>query len=480
MWRLRPGLKNRGWFGVRLRRAEAARCHDSTEAVPRTGSPRKLNGLCSIPAAWSPDGTRLACVSGNTLYVADRDGNNPRPRLTLPGGQVDSIDHGAVSQRLWQVELDGSIPRRLLSGWTRGKADWEGSGRWTANGEFFVFAAVHEGNPGLWAIRERPAFFGHAGVAPIHLTSSLEEVTCPVLSPDGKRVFAIVNSQRRGELERYNQTIQQFVAWPRAGGLSAGQVAFSPDGQRAAYIAYPEMTLWTMNIDGTERRQLADNAALPQWSPDGRRIGYMHWKTGEIGPTKIRVIAAEGGLLEEPVTWPGWQGAPAWTPDGKGLIFGENAGVYPMPASCRLHRFDLNTRKTEDLAGTTGLWTPRMCPAGRYVAAETLDQHKLVLYDLQTARRTDLITSSDSILGDNPTWSKDGRFIYIDAPLLQAPVIYRIHVAGRRSERIASLEGIQRANNGMGAWIGLTPDDSPLILRQVQGSEIYAWDWIAP
>jgi hypothetical protein len=58
------------------------------------------------------------------------------------------------------------------------------------------------------------------------------------------------------------------------------------------------------------------------------------------------------------------------------------------------------------------------------------------------------------------------------------PAIYRIRIADKHIERIASLKGIQRAN--MDHWIGLTPDGSPLITRRVQGSEIYAWNWVAP
>jgi hypothetical protein len=101
-----------------------------------------------------------------------------------------------------------------------------------------------------------------------------------------------------------------------------------------------------------------------------------------------------------------------------------------------------------------------------------------VLYDMQTASVTDLVAFPDSKVGDNPTWSKDGKFIYIDAPLAPDPAIYRIRIADRHMERIASLRGIQRAY--MDYWIGLTPDGSPLVTRRVQGSEIYSWDWVAP
>jgi len=206
----------------------------------------------------------------------------------------------------------------------------------------------------------------------------------------------------------------------------------------------------------------------------------MGWGPGFNTPTKIRIIPAEGGSPIEPVAWPGWQGAPTWTPDGKGLIFGENAGFYPIQPSCALHYFDLGSARTFSLPGTTGLWTARQSPKGRYIAAETRDQQTLMLYDMRTRRAFKLLSFSDSRLGDNPAWSKDGKCIYIDAPLSPDPAIYGIRIPERAIERVASLKGIQRANQAMGEWIGIAPDGSPFLVRQVQASEIYAWDWAEP
>ncbi|MGC9947209.1 MAG: hypothetical protein ABSF64_12640 [Bryobacteraceae bacterium] len=95
-----------------------------------------------------------------------------------------------------------------------------------------------------------------------------------------------------------------------------------------------------------------------------------------------------------------------------------------------------------------------------------------MLYDIQTARATDLVTFPDSKVGDNPTWSHNGKFIYIDAPLAPDPAIYRIRIADKHCERVASLKDIQRVAGGIDQWIGLTPDGSPLVMRRVQGSEI--------
>lgn len=460
-------------------------------AVPMSGESRRRLADSS-DATWSPDGKTLAYASRGDLYMANRDGTMPRKLMTVPrrayhlhwspdGRRLRFIaedSKGAVSSRLWEVDLGRPIARRVLPGWSRAPRDWESFGRWTPDGNFFVFAAVHDGIPGLFAIHERHPFYACGSPAPIRLTTSTESVSSPAPSPDGKKIFAIVQSPLRGELIRYEPKAGQFVTWPGMPGLSAGHVAFSPDGREAAYVTYPEMNLFKMKADGSDRRLLATQAAMPRWSPDGRRIAFMGWDAGDNPPTKIRIVPAEGGPIEQPVTWPGWQGIPTWTLDGASLIFGENGQFNPIPASCSLHRFDSKTGKTSDLPGTTGLWTARACPTGRYVAATTRDNSKLVLYDMQTARLTGLAAFPNSKVGDNPTWSKDGKFIYIDAPLASDAAIYRIRIADKHIERVASLKGIQRAN--MDYWIGLTPDGSPLVTRRVQGSEIYSWDWVAP
>jgi Tol biopolymer transport system component len=245
-------------------------------------------------------------------------------------------------------------------------------------------------------------------------------------------------------------------------------------------MTYPEPKLWISNVDGTNRRPLTtgtQQGALPQWSPEGRRIAYMSWKLSENGPTRIRVVSPDGRDAAEPVQWSGWQGGPQWTSDTE-LIFGENGPTFPIPASCSIHAFDFKTGKTTELPGTAGLWTARACPAGRYIAAQTNDNRRLILYDRRTAHVTELMRSLEGPLGDNPTWSKDGKSIYMDVPYATDPAIYRIRIADKSVQRIASLRGIQRVTAGTGLWIGLTPDGALLILREIQGSEIYAWDWV--
>ena len=464
----------------------SSECVQPLWLVPTNGDlPRRLAGLCCGAAGWSPDGTKLAYASGPKVYLANADGTSPRRFATLPfnashlrwspDGNVlrVSLFGREIQEQTWEIPVDGSAPRRMLPGWM------DYAGRWTPDGRFFLFDALHGGGFGLWALRERSRFAAWRDPGPFQLTSSLNGVQQPIFTKDGKKLFAIFTDPDRGELMRYDPSIQQFVAYLQPRGMSAGQTSFSPDGAQIAYIKYPELSLWKMNADGSNQHQLVERAALAQWSPDGRRIAYMGWDKEPNSPTKIRVISRDGDDLEEPVPPPYWQGAPNWTPDGNQLIFGENGPRLPIASSACLHRFDFKSRKTSVLPGTQGLWTARVSPAGRYVAAMTLDYKKLVLYDLQTAQRTDLASYPDR-MGDNPTWSKDGRWLYYDTSFSAQPAIYRVSIPGKRTELVASLAGIPRVHGRISWWIGLTPDNLPLILKDIHSQEIYSMDWNAP
>jgi Tol biopolymer transport system component len=142
--------------------------------------------------------------------------------------------------------------------------------------------------------------------------------------------------------------------------------------------------------------------------------------------------------------------------------------------------FDFKSGKTTELSGSTGLWTPRVSPAGRYIAAMTPGNRKLMLYDRRTAAVSELFVSPEGKLGDNPVWSADGRFVYIDSPFSPDPAVYRIRISDHHVERVASLNEVRHSGWAAGAWLGLTPDGSLLTVSEAQGSEIYAWDFVAP
>jgi hypothetical protein len=60
---------------------------------------------------------------------------------------------------------------------------------------------------------------------------------------------------------------------------------------------------------------------------------------------------------------------------------------------------------------------------------------------------------------------------------------YRLNAAERllrKIERLASLKDFRMASGVFGAWVGWTPDDQPLMLRDVGTQDIYALEWQTP
>jgi Tol biopolymer transport system component len=135
---------------------------------------------------------------------------------------------------------------------------------------------------------------------------------------------------------------------------------------------------------------------------------------------------------------------------------------------------DLAKHQVTTLPGSQGLFSPRWSPDGRYIIAMPVNSLSLVLFDFQTGKWSELMKGN---LGF-PNWSGDGRYIY----LLQTPdnpAVLRVQVSERKVERVADLKSLS-ITGYLGGWLGLAPDDSPLLLRDAGSQDIYALDWETP
>src|ERR1017187_10082655 len=216
------------------------------EVVAAGGPPHRFGDLCASAAAWSPDERKLAFTTGRDLYLASADGTGSRRLSVLPFASEDDLrwspdgkririvlQQGPVTHhvsRLWEVTADHGAAKPVLPGWSRINSDqeysgqWtkdghffvftavflvrvdsaqEYSGQWTKDGHFFVFTAVHDGNPGIWAIRDNSRLFTWREPTPILLSTAPEGVSAATLSSDGSKLFAVVKHPVGGELLRF-------------------------------------------------------------------------------------------------------------------------------------------------------------------------------------------------------------------------------------------------------------------------------------
>ena len=401
-----------------------------------------MTGLALAPA-WSLDGSEL--------------------RLS-----VEDLQTGL--QSLWEVSAQGTNLRPLLAGWHNRPN--ECCGKWTADGKYFIFQSQGQ----IWALPEEGGFLRKRSGTPVQLTSSPLSLSTPLPSKDGKKLF-VVGRTLRGGLVRYDSKADQFL--PFLSGTSAEFVAFSRDGQSVAYVTYPQGALWRSKPDGSERVQLSYAplyAVLPRWSPDGKQIVFYSSAPGK--PAKIYTVSAEGGSAQQLMPDdPKPQADPNWSPDGGRIVFAEGptpAHAIGLAAESAIRVLDLGNHQVSTLPGSLGFFSPRWSPDGRYILAMPVNSLSLVLFDFRTEKWSELMKGAAAF----PNWSRDGQYVYFFGSL-RSPAVLRLRISDRKVEHIADLKNFSMTGYYT-IWLGLAPDDSPLLLRDTGSQDIYALDWEKP
>ncbi len=440
------------------------------------GSPRRLGDIIAETAGWSPDGKRVAYTNLGDLFVANFDGTESRKIASVKGDilnlawspdgshlRFDSSETaGTVGQNLeWEVSVSGTNLHRMFEGW-HNPPD-ECCGKWTADGKNFIFQSGGQ----IWALPATAGLF-RGDPKPVQLTSSPLSLSSPLPSKDGKKLF-VIGQTYRGELTRYDSKSAQLA--PFLGGISAEYVAFSKDGQWVTYVAYREGTLWRSKLDGSERMQLTYPPmypVLPRWSPDGKKIIFFEFALSADKPARLYEVSPDGGsprpLLPDDRSQ---QLDPNWSPDGTKIVFG-NESNDPQSA---IHVLDLTTHKVSSLPASQGLYSPRWSPDGRYVSAFSADSKTLLLFDFQTQKWATLAEGSLSWLN----WSHDSQYVYV-LDYRGKDAVVRIRISDRKPEQVVDLKNFVTVGR-YGAWLALTPDDSPLLLHDTGSQDVYSVDW---
>lgn len=359
-------------------------------------------------------------------------------------------------------------------------AEWnqpseECCGNWTPDGKYFFFDSSRGNSHNIWLLEKGGRFLGGSSRTPQQLTAGPLAFLFPVPGNQGKKLF-VVGQQLRFELQRYDRSTRHFL--PYLSGISAGELDFSRDGKWLTYVNYPDHTLWRSKLDGSERAQLTYaplEAHLPHWSPDGTQIAFMASEPGQ--PWKLYLISSQGGppkpLTKERVN----ESDLTWMPDGKSLVFGHMPWLQYANSSesSGIEMLDLKTGQISALPGSQGLFSPRVSPDGRYVVALTADSKKLMLYEFAT-RKWSALAQATFAYG---SWSHDSRYVYLE-DYSRGDDIVRVSVHGGPPEVLESVKDMPRGSDPWASWLGLGPDDAPLLMRDQSTQEIYALELQLP
>src|SRR5271165_4899206 len=433
-----------------------------------TGEVRRLGDIQALDASFEADG-RILFSRDQVLYLADKDGANPRKLLSADGPiwgpnlspdskrMVFTINEGAPGNSIVVANADGSGQRAIVD---RTKRMRVCCARWTPDGRYIAFEDRTHGRVDIWAAQVEAGFLQRVH-PPVQLTNGPLSYQGPKPSTDGKQIFAI-GTKPRGELVRYDINSKQFV--PILSGISAFNPTFSSDGKWVAYTSYPDQTLWRSRADGTDLLQLTDPPVKVHFScvsPDGTQVAYGT-SMGEI-----RVMNMDGGSLWRIAEKNSWHAS--WSPDGTRVVFGD----YATPLHTKFVIYDLRT-ENRSIVPETDEFTGVQWVGEDLLVAASNDRTKLVVFDLKTQKWSDLVSLTKPGTVVNWAHAPDFKYVYYTTGGAE-PQVLRVRLADHKVEALASLKDLSRATYGGGqTQISVAPDGSAVFTRDIGTQEIYA------
>ncbi len=458
-----------------------------------------LSGAESDPAL-SPDGKRLAfCWDGDGepgLYVKRiggdqpvRVGNGPAgvfsPTWSPDGREIAFLRHAEVGKphgdEIVVVPAAGGSERRLATSRADNHGlDWSPDGRLLA----FVDKASAEAPDAIHLLTietgERRRLTTPPGLGDYQ----------PTFSPDGRSVAFI----RRGDRVAFStviyvQEIGSSNPRPVTFGYEIRDVAWAADGGSLVFVAgRPEhRNLWIVDAAGGKARGLSEehNVITISTARGSQELAFERrfndsnvWRGN--GPAALRTGPPQALLRS-----PRWDAFPDYSPDGRRIAFASARAGGSIVWTCADDGNDCLEFKA------AGLAAPRWSPDGHSIAAAGWQgDGPLDVYRLEVAGRFVRRLTTDNAMDTNPSWSRDGRWLYFSSNRTGTFELWKMPSTGGDARQLTKRGGAIAHETSDGRWIYFTDrfpfgslwrmpaeggDETLVLDTQIQASKWALW-----
>ena len=161
--------------------------------------------------------------------------------------------------------------------------------------------------------------------------------------------------------------------------------------------------LWVMDADGADPVQLTEGPGTklhPAWSPDGRSLVFAEADRGLSDPNfDLYVVGADG--LERLTETPTREASPAWSPDGTTIAFSSNRGGGDHD----IWAMEVDGGGLRRLTRASGLdLNPAWSPDGRFIAFTSLRDGNYEIYVMRADGSHERNLTRDPANDYTPAW----------------------------------------------------------------------------
>lgn len=327
---------------------------------------------------------RYDLETGEVSTAVSGAGGSVRPTPSPDGRKIAFVRREATKSKLYVKDLTSGEERKVYDALDQDVQEvWAVTGvypnmAWTPDSRSIVFWAGGK-------IRRVDADGANAAVIPFRIDDTRALV-------DGPHPQVIVAPDR----------VQTHM--PRF-------AAVSPDGRSVVFETLGK--LWIKPMAGGAAKRLTRGGdgfeLFPTWSRDGKQIAYVAWTDAGLG--HISVVAAGGGAPRQVTTQPGHYARPAFSPDGRTLVFekGEGGGLTSADWSDNPGVYRVAAAGGAPVRIAKGLASPQFGAAGDrvFMVGSERGKQQLVSTDLDGEARR--VHAAGELVADYIV-SPDGRY----------------------------------------------------------------------
>jgi len=412
------------WFNARSRQPESG-----DETARPVSSVRRSRAIALIGIA------AILCIAGG-VYILTREtepaapianlqlistfpGTHRSPSFSTDGRMVAFVSDAGGTPQVWVKNLAGGDPIQVTFGEMPALRP-----RWSPQSDRIVYS-IRGG--GIWSVAP-------LGGEPRRI---VEDGWNGELSPDGRHL--VFERRREILVSRADGSDVVALSWlpmPSMPHMGDAWPTFSPDGRWIAVFLGEEGRYgdyWVIPLEGGEARRLTtdfEEGGAPAWTPDGK---WLVFPSARRGSMNLWRVSTSGGPPTPVTTGPGDDLDPVVSPDGRTLLFANVKRTWALVA----HDLTSGTRRTL-IEKRTPLVFPVYSPDGRRIAFAGRnaqgDTHLFVIG--ADGSNFTSVTNGAGELNIRPEWSHDGTTLYF-YQVRPRPTFRSISVAGGPSREIA-------------------------------------------